>query len=126
MAKPMRPRMLDGIAATRVGEVPVLGNNSPRATLNPSKLEESMKIIGAAAMALALGMASGGLFSSPSTAQPSIQVGPGGVRVDPDSDRYESRRYRGWERRGERCRTIVEQRRNRFGERVERRTRVCD
>jgi len=78
-----------------------------------------MKFIGAAAIALALGLASGGFVSSTASAQPSIQVGPGGVRVDPDSDRYESRRYRRWERRGERCRTIIEQRRNRFGERVE-------
>jgi hypothetical protein len=85
-----------------------------------------MKIIGAAAIALALGLASGGLFSSPVSAQPSIQVGPGGVRVDPDSDRYERRRYRRWERRGERCRTVIEQRRNRRGEMVEERTRVCD
>ena len=85
-----------------------------------------MKIIGAAGIALALGLASGGLVSSTASAQPSIQVGPGGVRVDPDSDRYERRRDRRFERRGERCRTIVEQRRNRFGERVERRTRVCD
>jgi hypothetical protein len=71
-------------------------------------------------------LAGGGFVSSTASAQPSIQVGPGGVRVDPDSDRYERRRYRRWERRSERCRTIVEQRRNRFGERVERRTRVCD
>jgi hypothetical protein len=81
-----------------------------------------MKIVGAAAIALGFALSCSGFVSSPALAQPSIEVGPGGVRVGPDSDRYE-RRGRD---RGGRCRTVEETRRNRFGERVTRTTRICD
>jgi hypothetical protein len=70
-----------------------------------------------------------------------ISIGPGGVRVDTDDRRdrrierrIESREYdrrvddrrRGdYDRRPERCRTGIERTRNRFGEVVTRRTRVC-
>jgi hypothetical protein len=77
----------------------------------------------ALAAAIALGLLlSGGLMSDTAWSQ-SIRIGPGGVQVTPDDDRYERRRWRRSER--ERCRTIIERRRNRFGEMVERRTRVC-
>jgi hypothetical protein len=79
-----------------------------------------MKALGAA---IALGLLlAGGFMSDPAQAQ-SIRIGPGGVRVTPDDPYYERRRWRRSER--ERCRTVIERRRNRFGELVERRTRVC-
>ena len=85
-----------------------------------------MKIVGAAAIALGFALSCTLFVSSPALAQPSIEVGPGGVRVGPDSDRYE-RRGRRWDRdRAGRCRTVEETRRNRFGERVTRTTRICD
>jgi hypothetical protein len=62
--------------------------------------------------------------SAPASAQ-GISIGPGGVRIDKGRRNrwgYEERRF---ERRGERCRVEVERRRNRFGEVVTRRTRVC-
>jgi hypothetical protein len=71
-----------------------------------------------AAIAVALILA-GGLGSSDAWSQ-SVEIGPGGVRVRPDDD---GRRYR--RRGGERCRTVIEQRRNRFGERVTERRRIC-
>jgi hypothetical protein len=70
------------------------------------------------------GLLHGLVGSAPASTQ-GISVGPGGVRiVDGRRDRrgYEERRF---ERRGERCRVEVERRRNRFGEVVTRRTRVC-
>jgi hypothetical protein len=79
-----------------------------------------MKALGAA-IALGLLLAAG-LMSDTAWSQ-SIRIGPGGVRVTPDDDRYERRRWRRSE--GERCRTVIERRRNRFGEMVERRSRVC-
>ncbi len=65
--------------------------------------------------------------AAPSTAfAQGISVGPGGVRIETRRERgWERRPRRGWERRGERCRIIIERRRNRFGEVVTRRTRVC-
>jgi hypothetical protein len=67
-----------------------------------------------------------GLAPSAASAQ-GISVGPGGVRVETGRerryDRYDRRER--FERRGERCRVEVERRRNRFGEVVTRRTRVC-
>ncbi len=66
--------------------------------------------------------------SAPSTAfAQGISVGPGGVRIETRRERGWERRppRRGWERSAERCRTIIERRRNRFGELVTRRTRVC-
>ncbi len=44
-----------------------------------------MKIVGAAAIALGFALSCSGFVSSPALAQPSIEVGPGGVRVGPDS-----------------------------------------
>jgi hypothetical protein len=79
-----------------------------------------MKTLIGAALAAGLLAASGGLVTSGASAQ-SIHVGPrGGIHITPDGPRRHMRRHR-----GERCRTIVERRRNRFGEMVERRTRVC-
>ena len=50
-----------------------------------------MKIVGAAAIAIGFALSCSLFVSSPALAQPSIEVGPGGVRVGPDSDRYERR-----------------------------------
>ena len=84
-----------------------------------------MRTLSAAVLALALGISGAALVSTSDTAwAQSVQIGPGGVRVSPYSDGYERRRGRRFERH-ERCRTIVERRRNRFGERVETRRRVC-
>ena len=78
-------------------------------------------------LAVALGLAlllSMGAGSSSAWSQ-SVQIGPGGVRISPN-DHHMRRRHHRWERgHRERCRTVVEHRRNRFGERVTRRTRVC-
>jgi hypothetical protein len=70
--------------------------------------------------ALAAGvLASGWLAPSAALAQ-SVHIGPrGGIHITPDGP-PRVRRHR-----VERCRVIVERRRNRFGEMVERRTRVC-
>ena len=46
-------------------------------------------------------------------------VGPGGVYVGQDRPYYRDRDYGG-------CRTVIEQRTNRFGESVEVRKRICD
>ncbi len=77
---------------------------------------------------------------SPSTGSAQgISIGPGGVRVETRRERdwdrrgrrgYDRRGRRGYEgrgygRRGDRCRTVVERRRNRSGEVVTRRSRVC-
>ena len=67
-------------------------------------------------------MLAGAVVSSGAWAQ-SIQIGPGGVRVRPDDDRMHRRR--GFEERGQRCRVVIEKRRNRFGERVTERRRIC-
>jgi hypothetical protein len=74
------------------------------------------KMIGAG---IALGvLASGGLAASGAWAQ-SVHIGPrGGIHITPDGPRHMRRPV-------ERCRVIVERRRNRFGEMVVRRTRVC-
>ena len=78
------------------------------------KREYGMKFI-AAALALGL-VAAGGMASSPASAQ-SVYVGPrGGLHINPGPR---------FHRPVERCRVIVERRRNRFGEMVVRRTRVC-
>lgn len=83
----------------------------------------------------ALGIAAALLVSGSAYAQ-SINIGPGGVSVDPRSpherrvdreirreerrDRYERARYR-----GERCRTVTTREETRHGM-VRRTTRVCD
>ena len=47
-----------------------------------------MKMISASAIALAVVLSSGGaLYPSDAQAQPSIQIGPGGIRVDDGRDR---------------------------------------
>ena len=52
-----------------------------------------MKIISAAAIAFAVALSSGGgLYPTVAQAQPSIQIGPGGVRVEDESDRRARRR----------------------------------
>lgn len=66
--------------------------------------------------------------SAPALAQVGVEIGPGGARV------YEGRPYhrRHVERRviveddDDDCRIVVRRHINRFGERVTRRTRVCD
>jgi hypothetical protein len=77
-----------------------------------------MKAIGIA-FALALAGVASSIALVPSTASAqSVQIGPGGVRIGPNRpDR--------WERRRERCRVVIEHRRNRFGERVTERRRIC-
>jgi hypothetical protein len=80
-----------------------------------------MKAIGPA-IAVGLGLLlADGLISNSAWSQ-SIPIGPGGVRVAPDYDRYERRRWRRSERE---CRTVIERRRNRFGELIETRRRIC-
>jgi hypothetical protein len=56
------------------------------------------------------------------SAQPDIRIGPGGVRIETDRDRRD-RRGR-WDRRGERCRTVIERERRR-GRIIETRRRIC-
>jgi hypothetical protein len=52
-----------------------------------------MKMISAAAISLAVVLSSGGgFYSSDAQAQPSIQIGPGGVRVEDERDRRGRRR----------------------------------
>ena len=52
-----------------------------------------MKMISAAAISLAVVLSSGGgLYPSDAQAQPSIQIGPGGVRVEDERDRRDRRR----------------------------------
>ncbi len=80
-----------------------------------------MKVTLAAVVVVALG-------ASSAWAQ-SFEIGSGGVRVRPDSDRYERREFRrdrerGWDQRGERCRTVVVRRETRRGTVTERR-REC-
>jgi hypothetical protein len=83
-----------------------------------------MKSLGVAIFALALGFSSVALVPSSGAWAQSFEIGPGGVRVDPyRGDRYERRR--GWERRGQRCRIIVERRRNRWGELVRTEREIC-
>jgi hypothetical protein len=53
-------------------------------------------------------------------------VGPGGVYVGPNRDRYEHRYYRDYDNGYGGCRTIITHRTNRFGEDVTVRRRVCD
>ena len=80
-------------------------------------------IFAAAALAVITTVAAGA--PSPAFAQ-GISIGPDGVRVETRRERgWERRRRRGAERREERCRTIIERRRDRFGDMVTRRTRVC-
>ena len=50
-------------------------------------------------------------------------VGPNGVYVGPDRDRYYNERY--YNNNGN-CRVVITRRTNRFGEDVEVRRRVCD
>ncbi len=79
----------------------------------------------AVAIAVGLGILVVGGLSSSAWSQ-SIQIGPGGVRVGPDRSERMDRRGRRWDRdRAESCRVVVERSRNRRGERVTRRTRVC-
>ena len=52
-----------------------------------------MKMISAAAVSLAVVLSSGGgLYPSAAQAQPSIRIGPGGVRVEDERDRRGRRR----------------------------------
>jgi hypothetical protein len=79
------------------------------------------------AVALALGFSGVALVPSSIAWAQSFEIGRGGVRVDPyGDDRYERRRARRWERDDDDdCRTIIERRRNRWGEMEERRREVC-
>ena len=72
------------------------------------------------------------LAATTAAAQPSINIGPGGISVDSDRrDRVRDRRGReeqdvrttGSTRR---CKTVVQERQNSRGEMVERRIRECD
>jgi hypothetical protein len=84
-----------------------------------------MKSLGAA-VCLVLGLSGAALIVPPTPAlAQSFEIGPGGVRVDPYSDRYERRRVRRWERDDDDCRIVFERRRNRWGEMEERRREVC-
>ena len=71
------------------------------------------------------------LCATSAIAQPSINIGPGGIGVDVDRrDRDRDRRWRDREvvttGSTRRCRTVIQEDTNRYGERVERRTRECD
>jgi hypothetical protein len=69
--------------------------------------------------AIALGLLfSGGLASSSAWSQ-TVHIGPrGGVHITPDRPHYGRAPL-------QRCRVVIERHRNRFGEVVTRRTRVC-
>ena len=91
-----------------------------------------MKAFGAA-IAAGVILLSGTLLSTDVSAQ-SIRIGPGGVRITTDRDRWDRRdrweRRDRWDRRDtwdrrDRCRTIIERRRDRFGDWVTVRRRVC-
>jgi hypothetical protein len=69
--------------------------------------------------------------TSAAALDPRISIGPGGIGVDVDRrDRDRDHRWREREvvttGSTRRCRTIIEHDTNRYGERVERRTRECD
>ncbi len=71
------------------------------------------------------------LTAAPAQAQFGVEIGPGGARVyDGPRDGYrpviERRERRIVEEDDDDCRIVIERRVNRFGERVTRRTRVCD
>jgi len=53
-------------------------------------------------------------------------VGPNGVYVGPDRDRYYHERYYNNDNNYGNCRVVITHRTNRFGEDVEVRRRVCD
>ena len=85
---------------------------------------------------LILALVAASAVSATAASAQGIQVGPGGVRVDPGYDR---RDYdRGWDRdRGERrwregrrggggCRTIIVKKEDQFGRRVTKRIERCD
>jgi hypothetical protein len=70
--------------------------------------------------------------TSAAALDPRISIGPGGIGVDVNRDRDRDRDRR-WRERDvvttgstRRCRTIIEESTNTYGERVERRTRRCD
>lgn len=74
-----------------------------------------------------------GLSPTVASAQ-GFSVGPGGVQVETGRERRYDRDYdrrdrferrERFERRGRSCRVEIERRRNRFGEVVTRRTRIC-
>lgn len=74
-----------------------------------------MKTLGAA-VAAGIILLSGSVIATEASAA-TIRIGPDGVRItDRDHDR--------WERR-DRCRIVIERHRNRWGEWVETRRRVC-
>jgi hypothetical protein len=76
-----------------------------------------MKVLGTA-IAAGIILLSGTLVSTDVSAQ-SFRIGPNGIRIYPDDDDRWDRRRR------DRCRTIIERERNRWGEWVETRRRVC-
>lgn len=84
------------------------------------------KLFLAAAPGLVLaGLATG--IASPAQAQFGVEVGPRGPRVyDRGYDRPTVVERRVIRRPVRECRVVVDRRVNRFGERVVRRTRVCD
>ena len=68
-------------------------------------------------------------FSSPAQAQFGVEIGPRGPRLYEEREpppRYIERRRRVIEEDYDDCRWIIRRYTNRFGERVERRERVCD
>src|SRR5215210_460465 len=71
---------------------------------------QDMKTLAAAVFASALGLFGAALVSPSDAWAQSVRIGPGGVRITPDRDQHDMRRGR-----GDRCRVIVEHRRNRFG-----------
>lgn len=77
-------------------------------------------------LALALALAFAGTLSSmtvvpsPASAQ-TVRIGPHGVRIGTGHHR----RHHRWERRHHNCRVVVTHRRNRFGEHVTVRRRIC-
>ena len=68
-------------------------------------------------------------FTSPAQAQFGVEIGPRGPRLYEEREpppRYIERRRRVIEEDYDDCRWIIRRYTNRFGERVERRERVCD
>jgi hypothetical protein len=72
-------------------------------------------------IAAAAALAFTALVPTGASAQPDIRMGPGGVRIDTDRDRD---RHDRWDRRGDRCRTVIE-REHRHGRTIVTRRKVC-
>jgi hypothetical protein len=92
-------------------------------TAEAHRTEENMKRFVLAALAAAA------LDATAASAQ-GVQIGPGGVSVDPGYDRRDydrgERRWREGRRGGGDCRTIIVKKEDQFGRRITKRIERCD